>query len=51
MSKEELFGLAVLVSGTLFFIAAMLLAEVRLLDRQRRALRRAQRRERLTPIN
>lgn len=47
--NEKMLALTFLVSGTLFFIAAMLLAEVRLADRQRRNLKRAQRRERLTP--
>ena len=46
---DKWLGLAFLMSGTLFFVAAMLLAEVRLMDRQTRNLRRALKRERLTP--
>lgn len=46
---EKYLALTFLISGTLFFVSVMCLAEIRLADRQARNLRRAQRRERVAP--
>jgi hypothetical protein len=47
---SKMLALTFLISGTLFFLAAMCLAEVRLADRQARNRKRAMKRERLYPI-
>lgn len=47
MSNETMLGLVFLFAGTLFFLAVMCLAEIRLAERQSRNLRRALKRERL----